>query len=563
MVGKRRDTPQQLSFDGMAPPDERYDAQAEMQKAHRPLASALLPPEDLRPVIAAIEQDFQMQAMRKARNVIPFPGPSKGQGKRGMQSVYLDDMQIFAQGEYFEKAAPLGFDSLRSMVEQTPVLNAVVMTRIRQISRFTRVSSRVGAPGFEIAHRDPDHRLEDDEHHSIQLLERFFVNCGWEFNPRRRKRLKRDNFTQFLSKLARDSLTMDSAPIETEFKRDRSRGIDGFYAVDGSTIRLCTEDGYEGDDEIFAVQLVEGRIATAYSVDDLIYEPRNPRADVRLAGYGLAEPELLVRVVTGFLNAMTYNIKGFDDNAIPHGMLHLAGDYDTADLTAFKNYWNAMVQGINNAWTLPVMVSKDQDSRASFERFGVEFNEMYFSKWMTFLTSLICAIYGISPDEINFESFSASRSALSGSDTEEKLADSKDKGLVPLMSYLQSLLNDYICADFGEKYQFRWTGLDEEDEAFRQDLRKQSMTVNEARAITGDAPLQAQWGEAPLNRSLIGAWQQEAMGGEEGGEEDFGDPGVQPTNEDDQSEQGGQPGEDQSSDGQAQAFGKAQRVYSI
>ena len=27
------------------------------------------------------------------------------------------------------------------------------------------------------------------------------------------------------------------------------------YAVDGSTIRLCTEDGYEGDDEIFALQV--------------------------------------------------------------------------------------------------------------------------------------------------------------------------------------------------------------------------------------------------------------------------------------------------------------------
>jgi hypothetical protein len=217
-----------------------------------------------------------------------------------------------------------------------------------------------------------------------------------------------------MAKFVRDSLTMDSAPIETEMRRDPRLGIDGFYAVDGGTIRLCTEQGYEGDDSIFAVQVVQGRISAAYNYDQLIYEPRNPRPRwcPRLWH---PRPELLIRVVTGFLNAMTLNIKGFDSNAIPKGMLHLTGDYDENDINAFKRYWNSQVKGINNAWTLPVMVSKDQESKASFEKFGEGFNEMYFSKWMTFLTSMICAIYGMSPAEINFDSFTGgSTSALSG-----------------------------------------------------------------------------------------------------------------------------------------------------
>src|SRR5690606_737434 len=100
---------------------------------------------------------------------------------------------------------------------------------------------------------------------------------------------------------------MDAAPIETEFKRDRNLGIDGLYAVDGATIRLCTEEGYNGNDEIFALQVVQGQVRSAYTHDDLIYEPRNPRSDVLVAGYGMGEVELLVRVVTGFLNAMTLN----------------------------------------------------------------------------------------------------------------------------------------------------------------------------------------------------------------------------------------------------------------
>lgn len=517
------DDPRQTAFDPAAAPDERHEAQVELQKAYRPLASALLPPEDLRDVIDFIQTDLHEQSLSKARGaqIVPFPG-QRADKQGGMQSVYLDDLQIFASGDYFDKPSPMGFDSLRMMVEQTPILNAIIMTRIRQISRFTRPQESGEGAGFAVRHVDRDHQIQPDEQRSIALLTRFFSNCGWEFDPRARKRLRRDNFTQFVSKIVRDSLTMDSAAIETEMKRDRGKGIDGFYAVDGATIRLCAEDGYQGDDEIFALQVVQGRIRTAYTYDDLIYEPRNPRTDVRLAGYGLSEAELLVRVVTGFLNAMTYNIRGFDENAIPRGLLHLSGNYEANDLVAFRRYWNAMVKGINNAWTLPVMVSKDQESRAAFEKFDVEFNEMYFAKWMTFLTSIACAIYGMSPDEINFEAFSASKSSLSGADTAEKLANSKDSGLRPVMSYLESLFSDYICSAFADKYVFRWAGLDPEDDDKRFEMRKLCLSVNEVRAQEGYDRTEAAWGDAPLNPALISAWQQEQQANQP---EDFGQPG--------------------------------------
>jgi hypothetical protein len=344
--------------------------------------------------------------------------------------------------------------------------------------------------------------------------------------------------------------------IETEYKRDKSLGMDGLYAVDGSTIRLCTEDGYEGDDEIYALQVVQGRIRTAYTYDDLIYVPRNPCSDVLKGGYGLSETELLIRVVTGFLNAMTYNQKYFDSNAIPKGLLHLSGNYSEKDLAAFKRYWNAMVKGVNNAWTLPVMVSKDQESRAAFERFGVDVDEMMFSKWMTFLASIICAIYGISPDEINFESFSASKSSLSGSDTSEKLANSKDSGLRPLLTYLENIFSDFIIQDFSEQYVFRWTGLDEEDEEKRHEIRKLVLKVNEIRAQEGYDKLNDKWGEAPVNPALLGAWQSE----QQQNDQDFGNPNEQGGNPEGDENHGqsdfGDPGKDGVGDQEGADFGE-------
>jgi len=509
----------EVAHNPQAPADERQDALREAQQSAMPSSV-----DNMLPLVQYVQQQYEEEQMRKALSkpkVIPFPSRAVREGDPGMQSLWLDDQRAQVLGEWYERPTAFGFDMMRQMVDQTPVLSAVILTRQRQIKRFCRVQAGGEGPGFQIALKDPSMKLGDEEKTSIQLLEGFFTNCGWESNPRQRMRLKRDNFSGLMAKLVRDSLIMDSAPIETEWKRDRRLGLDGLYAVDGATIRLCNEVGYEGDDEIFALQVVNGQIRTAYTYDDLIYVPRNPRSDVLVGGYGLGETELLVRVVTGFLNAMTYNLKYFDSNAIPKGLLHLTGDYGAEDLNAFKRYWNSMVKGINNAWTLPVLVSKNQESKAAFENFGVDVNEIMFAKWMTFLTSIICAIYGIAPDEINFESFTAGTSSLSGSDTEEKLINSKDKGMRPLLAHFEDVFSDYVVSEFGEKYCFRWTGLDEEDPKDVWDQQKTLLTVNEARKARGWDEIKEDWGNAPLNPALMGAYQaaQQAAG------EDYGQPG--------------------------------------
>lgn len=522
------DHARKVAFDPRAPADERFEAQAELQKAAMPSAlSDLIPASNIQPIIDFINRDLEDQAMAKAlqrQNIIPFPASAQKSRERGMQSVWIDDMQINVNGDWFERPGQFTFDSMRGMVEQTPILNAVIMTRQRQVARFCRPQKGGRGPGFKIASKEKLENVDESEQQSIKLLEQFIMNSGWETRPRHRMRLKRDNFPSFMAKLVRDSLTMDSMAIETEWKRDKAMGLDGLYAVDGATIRLCSEDGYKGDDEIFALQVVQGQIRAAYTYDDLIYVPRNPRTDVIAGGYGLAETELLIRVVTGFLNAFSYNTKYFDSNAIPKGVLNLYGNYSDDDINAFKRYWNGMVKGVNNAWTLPVMVSKDAESAAKFENFGVEASEIMFSKWMTFLGSIICAIYGIAPDEINFESFTSGASSLSGSDTEEKLSFSKDKGLLPLLSYLEGTLSEYVIGEFSDKYEFQWTGLDEEDQKTVFERKKLIMTVNEMRAEDGMDKVDGDWGDAPLNPSLVGVWQAE----NQQGQEDYGQPGQPP-----------------------------------
>jgi hypothetical protein len=138
---------------------------------------------------------------------------------------------------------------------------------------------------------------------------------------------------------------------------------------------------------------------------------------------------------------------------------------------------------------------------------------------MTFLVSIICAVYGMSPAEINFDAFSGGNtSPLSGSDTGEKLAASKDSGLRPLLAYFENLLTDYVVAEFSDSLVFRWTGLDPADADKRHELRKAVLTVNEVRAEEGYDALEGPMGDAPLNPSLVGPWMQLTQGGGEEGE---------------------------------------------
>jgi len=495
---------------------------AALQHDYLPTASELLDIDALTDAIAYFSQD---NTLTKAINpaLSPYPSAASKAGKDGMQSVYLDDFNLARGGDYWLRPSGISFDALREIVLKTPVLNAVVMTRVRQVQRFCRISETNNTlPGFEIRHIDRKHALTPSEQDRINELQRFFTHCGDEPSARQRKRLKRDSFAQLMGKLTRDSLVLDSVAIETEWRNDKKLGMAGFYAVDGATIRLCPESGYRGNADIFAVQVVSGMTRTLYGVDDLIYEPRNARSDVTAADYGLPETELLIRVVTGFLNAMALNNNYFDKNTIPRGVMHLIGNYDQPSVESFKRYFTGLLRGVDNAFALPILASKDKESSASFEKFDVDVNEMMFAKWMTFLTSIICAIYGMSPSEINFDSFTGGNtSALSGNDTEQKLAASKDSGLRPLLAYFENTFTDYIVNETDPNFCFRWTGLDIENQQQKYELRKALLTVNELRAEEGYKKLEGGIGDAPVNPSLLNAWMQlQAEAAEDAGEQD-------------------------------------------
>lgn len=437
--------------------------------------------------------------------------------KRGAKGAFIDRQGAYSYNVdgLSDRPTNIGWEPLKAIVEQIPVFNACIITRQRQVQRFCRPVEREAEVGFQIVKRYIERKWGKDGSGDLdwrRWMARFFQHSGDVFQPRGRKKLKRDTLSAFLAKLIRDRYTYDAPSIETE-RNFKDKPV-GLYALDGATIRLLVDQAVtvvengkvvpEAENP-FAAQVIQQRPVAAFTHGNLIYEPQNVRTDVRILGYGYPETEQLVRAATGWINSMMINIRAQDENRIPPGLLNMYGDYGEDAMRHFRQHWNAMVRGVNQRWALPVLWSKNKESGASFEKFGVEFNEMYFAKWMTFLTAIICAIFGMDPTEINFESFSGgTTSSLSGSDTAEKLASAKDKGLEPLLAWLASIFTDFIVADYDPDYEFVWRGLHPELMEARAAAVEAGGTVNEYREIHGMDPIPEDlgWGELPMNPAI-------------------------------------------------------------
>ncbi len=502
------------SEDPRTPEDERHDLNAELFNEFKS-DLAIVPRETL----LELHQEFLASDLNKAVPTFaawqrPYP---KYKRDRHKSYLYIDELGIAAGGAmqpWVEKNT-YAFEVLKAMVEHTSILNAVIVTRIRQIQPFLRPHQRHAEHpmGFEIRPKGKglSDKLTEDEKKISDDIQCFLLNCGDEQDPRKRDWIcRRSNLSTFMAKSIRDTLTMDACPIETEMTRN-GKQLSGLYAIPGETIRLAHEEGYSGDDEIIAVQIYEDQVVTYYEPSELIYPIRNPRTDILASRYGYAETEQFVRIVTGFLNALNYNMAGFDRNNIPRGFLTMFGNFDQNQLNDFKRRWTSLLNGASRRWAFPVMASREKDAGATWTPIDVNFDEMHFAKWMSFLVSIICAIYSIGPEEINFDSFTSRQSTpLGGEDTSERLAASRDKGLEPLIAWYEGLFNEYVIPLVHADYELRFVGLHSEDEEWLRSMKEKTSTYNEMRKLRGEDEFEDKvLGEAPMDPKLLPLYMQQ------------------------------------------------------
>lgn len=459
----------------------------------------------------------------------------KSERAHGSKVMIDDPLALVTSLGFKDKPFSLSYDTLRKMSVRNSVIASIIQTRVNQVSAFSQPArfTKDGV-GFEITLRDTKQAPDDEQRRVILALEAFIDNCGYSYDP------SRDDFNTFLKKLTRDTLTYDQMCFE--IVPDRLGRPSEMYAVDGSTIRAATIEPDRGEEyitnttqpenDIRWVQVYQGDVIAQFSGNELAFAIRNPRTDINIQPYGFSELEVLIHQVTSHLWAEEYNSRYFSQGGTTKGILNLKGqNVSKEQLDAFRRQWTAQLAGMTGAWKTPV-VSVDGLEYINVSQSN---REMEYEMWMNYLINICCAVYQIDPAEINFPnrggSGGGSGGGLGEGGIEDRLKNSKDKGLRPLLQFMESVINRFIIRRFSPDYKFSFIGLDKETEKDRLELKDKEVrtfkTINEVRKERDLEPIEG--GEIVLDPTFanyLTQKQQADMMAQQGG--DPNDPNAQP-----------------------------------
>lgn len=426
---------------------------------------------------------------------------------------------------YKEKYSLLDYNKCRQITYADPVVAAVLQTRLNQVAAFAQIQSDKYKMGFKIIQRDDEATPSPAAKKRVREIEQFIQSCGVPENFEDTPELaRRDGFETFLRKICRDTLTFDQINFEVTPRNDGKPY--SFMAVDASTIRVIPDrkeeverlransTGFDQDhvmslgaEKFFRVfkpkhpryaQVINGVIRHVFDEWEMAFGVRNPRTDILSYGYGFSEIEMLVTSITSHMNAETYNRKFFSQGSSIKGILNFEGAVPPDQLEAFRRQWYQQVTGVNNAWRTPIL-SLGKDSKLNWTSLHSTNREMEFGKWLEYCIKTICGVFQIDPIEIGFDISKQGSGQNSGSgglgqgNQAERVTFSQDRGLRPLLVFIQQLINDYIVYRIDPNFEFRFVGLNVNSEKDDLDKTVQQVksyrTINEVRADNDMDPL--------------------------------------------------------------------------
>lgn len=383
-------------------------------------------------------------------------------------------------------------ETLKLWSRKNIILNAIINTRVNQVSLFctpARYSDR--GIGYEVRMKDPLQTPSSHDKSKIRQIEEFLQHTG-----RDKKDFTRDTFRTFVKKLIRDRLTYDK--INFELIYNAAGILDRFKAVDASTIYVAVDEkGHEnkGKNATKYVQILDRRKVAEFKAEEMAWEVHNPRTDITVGRYGYPELEIAMNHLQYHENTEIFNARFFAQGGTTRGLLHIKTGQEQSHqaLQAFRREWQTMFSGINGAWKIPVITAED----VKFVNMTQSSKDMEFEKWLNYLINVICSIFSIDPSEINFPNrggaTGSSGSTLNESSTKEKHRSSKDKGLEPLLKFIEDAVNKYIISQFGDNYVFNFVGGDSQTEKEIIDILAAKaaigLTINDIRAELGYPPV--------------------------------------------------------------------------
>ena len=498
------------------------------------LAEAKLQAKRFRTLEKALKSDSPTDMVKANQIIAAIQNKAQTENPK---SFFIDPLEFNANLGYKDKAFSLTYTTLKRM-SKTPIINSIIKTRKNQVADFAEPQEDKYSTGFVIRkkHKNGVEQKMTEQDKKISFAITDFIMKGGNVGS-----WGVDDFDTFIRKIVEDSLVFDQMTFE--IVRNRRGKIESFLATDASTFRI-SDSFYEKDyDNSFFyrngagvynerndfgpkvkgyypayVQVYQNAKVNEFYPWELCFGVRNPSTSIYANGYGCSELEDLINVVTSMLWGDEYNRRFFSQGSAPKGLLRIKGTNNEAALQQFKQQWQSMITGVMQGWKTPVV-------EADVDWIDLQKNnrDMEYSSWMEYLIKISCAIYSIDPTEIGWDiSRGSGNSGLFEGSQAERLQHSKDKGLYPLLKFIQRKLNKYIVEQINPDFELVFMGLNGMtiSEELDLDVKKLNsfQTINEIREKYELKPIEG--GDVIENSTFLQAKnaadmkaQQQQMGG--------------------------------------------------
>jgi len=424
------------------------------------------------------------------------------------KTLFWDPFSIVEQLGYKDRPSALTYGTLKAMCWKMPIVQAIIKTRIEQMAAFCSPAQSRYDLGFKIRARESEKAPTKAETDWAKQMSTLIMRTGVTDNPR-----GRNSFEAFVKKIMWDSLVYDQYAFEIVPNRKGQPAE--WYAVDASTIRLADSASTYLDEDLDKavryVQIYDGMVIAEYNQEELCFGVRNPRTDIRLFGYGTSEMEMLLVVITAMLFGWEYNVNMFRQGTAQKGLLNFKGAIPEKSLRQFRRHWYSMLSGVENAWRTPITNAEE----IQWINMQNSARDMEYAAWYDFLIKIACAMFTMDPAEVNFKYGNVGqKTGLHESSNKEKVTESKERGLRPLLRHVEQAINHFIIWPINEDFEFKFFGLDAGTKTETADLNtklvKSTRTVDELRAEDDLPPLPDGKGEVILDPT----WLQYAQGKE-------------------------------------------------
>lgn len=455
-----------------------------------------------------------------------FFSNARGPGQALVSDPYT---WAFSGGQYVNKPTSLNYTVLKYLAWRDPIVAAIILTRLRQVVSFAQVrthdeTQRSVGRGFRVKLKDGNAKKRSKAvENKEDEFNTFMARCSRADTQVPQER----HFSTFLWKFVQDRLKIDQASFEIQL--DRKEVPVQFFALDGSTIRIA-KSKFAEDNGIKYVQVYQERPVAWFTDKQLAFCPQNVSADLESNGYGISEIEIGIKTIMTELGAMEVNARNFTPGTIPRGFLTV----DNAEMSEermqeLEMAWRSQIAGMRGFNHVPIL-STPKGGKITFQSLP-QSNDMVFAKFLDFVIQIMCALYGLDPVEIGIPmrgSPGMQGGALSTANEEAKLTQSRDKGLRPLLTWVESCINLELMPllDPEGEFEFSFVGFDAKSDSDKADLAgkqvKTFKTVNEIREENGLDPLED--GDMILDGTYLQAKQGAQAMAQQGAE---GEPGAE------------------------------------